>query len=257
VALAKQAGCRVGTTTNATLLNEATITRIVASGMDVLAFSLAGIGETNDAWRQGTSYLQVLNALRALKACKRRLGKDKPRVHVAYMLLRSGLPDLAKIPGALHGLGIDQVVISTLDLVASPELEKESLAMVSETEGLEINTRLEAVAAAGARHDLVVHFPHRPPPGRRKDCPENVLRAAVLSTEGNVSPCVYTNIPASVGDYYVRGRPHYLQHLFFGNLLELSLLNIWHSPAYRSFRRSWQRGALDMSCRFCLKIPSQ
>ena len=73
--------------------------------MDVLAFSLAGIGETNDAWRQGTSFQQVLEAIRSLQACKRRLGKLTPRVHIAYMLLRSGLADLEKLPMALQGLG--------------------------------------------------------------------------------------------------------------------------------------------------------
>ena len=151
VSLAKQAGCQVGTTTNATLLTEATITRIVESGIDILAFSLAGIGETHDTWRQGTSYRQVLEAIRSLQDCKRRMGKDTPRVHIAYMLLRSGLPDLEKLPGELQGLGISQVVISTLDLVAAPELEKESLALVSDHEGAEINRRLEEVAAAGAR----------------------------------------------------------------------------------------------------------
>jgi hypothetical protein len=108
----------VGTTTNATLLTEATITRIVESGIDMLAFSLTGIGGTHDTWRQGTSFRQVLETIRSFQDCKRRLGKLTPRVHIAYMLLGSGLPDLARLPGTLQGLGMGQVVISTLDLVA-------------------------------------------------------------------------------------------------------------------------------------------
>jgi MoaA/NifB/PqqE/SkfB family radical SAM enzyme len=254
VSLAKQAGCRVGATTNTTLLTEALITRIVESDMDVLAFSLAGVGETNDAWRQGTSFQQVLAAIRSLQACKRRLGKLTPHVHIAYMLLRSGLPDLERLPMALQGLGISQVVISTLDLVAAPDLAQESLAALSEPEGAEITRSLEKLAATGIRSNLPIYYPHRSSPGRRPECPENVLRAAVVSTEGDISPCVYTNMPASGGDYYVKGKPYQIQSSFFGNLHDLSFREIWRLPNYVNFRRSWQRGDLAEACRSCLKL---
>ena len=159
VSLAKQAGCQVGTTTNATLLTEETITRIVESGIDMLAFSLAGVGDSHDTWRPGTSYQKVLEAIYSLQACKRRLGKITPRVHIAYMLLRSGLTDLDKLPGELQGLGINQVVISTLDLVAAPELEIESLARMPETESSEISHCLERLAERGARNNLTIYYP--------------------------------------------------------------------------------------------------
>ena len=171
VSLAKQAGCQVGTTTNATLLTEKTIIRIVESGIDILAFSLAGIGETHDTWRQGTSYQKVLEAIRSLQACKRRLGQVNPRVHIAYMLLRSGLSDLDKLPGELQGLGISQVVISTLDLVTAPELEKESLANLIEPEGIEVSHRLEKLADNGARSNLNIHYPHLSIPSPKKRLP--------------------------------------------------------------------------------------
>ncbi len=124
VTLAKQAGCQVGTTTNATLLTEATIARIVESGIDVLAFSLAGVGDTHDSWRQGTSFQQVLEAIRSLQECKRRLGKVNPQVHIAYMLLRSGLADLERLPLVLRGLEINQVVISTSGFSNCPGVGK-------------------------------------------------------------------------------------------------------------------------------------
>jgi MoaA/NifB/PqqE/SkfB family radical SAM enzyme len=255
VSLAKEAGCQVGATTNATLLTTETITRIVESGIDVLAFSLAGLGGTNDAWRQGTSYGQVLDAIRSLQTCKRRLGKDNPRVHIAYMLLRSGIPDLAGLPEAFKGLGISQVVTSTLDLVAAPELERESLALASGAEGLEIMKRLKAVAEAGARSDLVVHYPRRQFSSRRPDCPENVLRAAVISATGDISPCVYTNIPTSAGVFYFKGESHKIRQFFCGNLQKSSFQEIWRQLAYRRFRRSWRGGELANPCQNCLKLP--
>lgn len=254
VSAAKQAGCQVGTTTNATLLTPEVIRRIVESDMDLLAFSLAGIGASHDTWRQGTGYEKVLEAIRSLQDCKRRLAKAVPRVHIAYMLLRSGLADLEKLPAELHGLDISQVVISTLDLVAAPELEKESLARVSGPEGLELARRLEELAARGAGQNLPIHYPDAAAPGPRAACPENVLRAAVISPEGNVSPCVYTNIPLSAGEHYVKGRPYQLRQLFFGSLEASSFQEIWQQAEYRGFRRSRQASTLSSPCRSCLKI---
>lgn len=254
VSLAKQAGCRVGATTNGTLLTETTMARIVESGIDVLALSLAGIGEVNDTWRQGTSYQQVLEAIRSLQECKRRLGKSNPRVHIAYMLLRSGLPDVARLPEALQGLGVDQVVISTLDLVAAPELENESLALVAEAEGAEITKRLGELASAGAKCGLSIHYPDVSFHSQKQDCPEHVLRAAVISPAGDVSPCVYTNLPIWAGDYIVKGKPHVFKPLFYGNLNDLSFQEIWGQPDYLGFRNAWQGGIPVGPCRSCLKL---
>lgn len=254
VSQAKQAGCRVGTTTNGTLLTEATIARIVESGLNILAFSLAGIGESHDNWRQGTSYRQVLEAIRSLQEYKRRLGKNYPRVHIAYMLLRSRLPDLARLPEALQDLGIGQVVISTLDLVPAPELKNESLALAAQTEKAEIAKRLKELAVAGARANLTIYYPDVSLSDPRQQCPENVLRAAVVSPAGDVSPCVYTNLPIVAGDYYVKGKPYGFKPLLYGNLHNLSFQEIWRQADYRSFRNAWQEGVPAGPCRSCLKL---
>ncbi len=211
-------------------------------------------GETHNAWRQGTDYHQVLEAIRSLQDCKRRLGKVNPRVHIAYMLLRSGLKDLDKLPQELKGLGIRQVVISTLDLVAAPELEKESLAGVSETEAIDISQRLVEVADVGAKNDLTIYYPDLLAHNQRRECHENVLGAAVVSMDGDISPCVFTNIPTLAGNYYVRGEAHKIQSRFFGNVRDLSLPEIWRQPDYVSFRRSWKRKNFPHYCRNCLKL---
>jgi MoaA/NifB/PqqE/SkfB family radical SAM enzyme len=253
VSLAKQAGCRVGTTTNATLLTEETIVRIVESGIDILAISLAGMGDTNDIWRQGTNYQKIMEAIHSLQACKRRLGSVIPRLHIAYMLLRSGLADLEKLPGELEELGINQVVISTLDLVAAPELAEESLNGVSEAERSKILRFLEKLAEKAARRNLNLYYPDLSLGSSKKTCPENILHSAVISMNGDVSPCVYTNIPTLSGNYFIRGKAHKIQSLFFGNINELSFREIWWRESYSRFRRSWRRGHLNDPCLSCLK----
>ena len=46
--IAKAAGCMVGTTTNCTLLDRKNIEKMVAQGLDVIGFSLAGVDKEND-----------------------------------------------------------------------------------------------------------------------------------------------------------------------------------------------------------------
>jgi len=254
VALARQAGCRVGTTTNATLLTEAVIEQLVASGLDILAFSLTGLGANHDRWRPGTSYEQVLQAISAVAAAKRRLRRQTPRIHLAYLLLRSGSADLARLPEALQGLEISQVVISTLDFVAAPELRQEAAKLAGAAELQTWQQALTAVVQAGSRRGLTIHVP---PLFRREElpvCPENILRAAVISAAGEVSPCVFRNIPAAQGQWFGPSSVWPLQPCRFGDVQEHSLQEVWHTAPYRSFRRLWQTGALPTCCRDCLRI---
>jgi sulfatase maturation enzyme AslB (radical SAM superfamily) len=113
--MAKEAGCRVGTTNNGMLLNPEMARKLVECGMDVVAFSLAGVDEKNDVVRRETSMGKVLDATRTLHQAKERLGSTQPAIHIAYMLLRSRIRDVENLPLSLRGLGISQVVISPLD----------------------------------------------------------------------------------------------------------------------------------------------
>ncbi len=121
VGLARKAGCSVSTTTNGMLLDRENITRLVASGIDHVAFSLAGIGTRNDEIRRGTEFETILRAIVGDCSRKKRAASDTPAVNVAYMLLRSELSSLAEIVPALEGRGIENVIVSTLDFVPARE----------------------------------------------------------------------------------------------------------------------------------------
>jgi MoaA/NifB/PqqE/SkfB family radical SAM enzyme len=118
VRLAKDAGCKVGTTSNGTLLNRDIIARLINEGLDIIGFSLVGVDEKNDRIRQGTRTKTVLACMEEIHRAKQRYGSDTPAIHIAYMLLRSGLDELEKIPEFLSHTGADQTVISSLSFVA-------------------------------------------------------------------------------------------------------------------------------------------
>lgn len=252
-ALAKDAGCRVGTTTNGMLLDIPKMERLVELEVDVAAFSLAGSDEKNDFCRQGTNLDRVLAALESFQRIKQERGSHKPEIHIAYMLLSSGWPDLKRLPQLLEGTGVSQVVISTLDFVADRKLMGEAIRPRELAEYEEMEARLRAVAAEGEVRGIKFHH-YLPAPGhRRRTCPENPTRGMVVAADGGVSPCVFTNLPPGT-TYFTGGQEMPYQPLSFGNIHTSSLADIWHREAYAACRRAFARGGIPPSCQHCSKL---
>ena len=253
IRMAKNAGCRVGITTNGMLLDAGTLNRLVDLEVDLVAFSLAGTDEKNDLQRRGTRIETVLEAMRNLNQIKRNKGKSKPEVHIAYMLLRSGLDDLAKLPLVLQGLGVTQVVISTLDFVPSKDLAAEAFMVSDGRDYPELESRLDKVAELGRNHGLNIHYQLQSPGRRRQVCTENVARALVVSADGEVSPCVFTNLPVTGVTLVADGVERPYRGLTFGNVRERSLSSLWGQIAYRNFRRSFYEERPPSVCQSCAK----
>ncbi|RJR45253.1 MAG: radical SAM protein [Deltaproteobacteria bacterium] len=252
-ALAKEAGCRVGTTTNGMLLDVPRMERLVELGVEVVAFSLAGLDEKNDYFRPGTSLKKALAALESLQKVKERQGRAKPEIHLAYMLLGSGWPDLGRLAGLLEGSGVSQVVISTLDFVAAGELVEEAIRPREPAEYEEMEALLQTVAADGEKRGLKFHYQLPYPGSRRRVCPENPPRGLVVAADGGVSPCVYLNLPGGT-THYAGGREVWYQPLSFGNINALPLEKIWNIKDFATFRRFFEKGKIPAACLHCLKI---
>jgi MoaA/NifB/PqqE/SkfB family radical SAM enzyme len=254
-AAAKRAGCRVGTTTNATLLDGALAERIVDSGIDVVGISLAGVdAQGNDRIRKGAPLGKVMDGVAALVRAKEAAGASRPEIHMAYMLLASRMDDLERIPAFLEGLGVAQVVISTLDYVADRALSHEVISPGETQAGQAIRRRLDAVVAQGRARGLHVHYHLSVPGERRPCCTENVQRALVVASDGTVTPCVYTDleIPGAFSWRRGEGRPYH--RLAMGNVNQEPLHVIWGKAAYGRFRRSFSRGPLSPPCESCPKL---
>ena len=237
IGLVKKAGFQAGCTSNASLLDSEALRKAVDQGLDFLALSLAGLGEKNDRIRRGTSYKQVLKTIEELQRIKAQKQSAVPSLHLAYMLLRSHLQDLERLPAFFAESGADQVVLSSLTLPLSPALEKEALLADSEQEYRQIKVEMSRLFAGPELNSRVfVHFynPFKPP----GPCSENVGRALCLDPEGRVTPCVLTQVPAQLPVWYwFQGEKFELQQVDFGRMQSRGLKKIWHDPGYRRFRR--------------------
>jgi MoaA/NifB/PqqE/SkfB family radical SAM enzyme len=253
IRLAKEAGVRTGTTSNAMLLNPERIGQLLDAGLDVLAVSLAGLGPVNDQIRAGTRADKVLAALDAVNRAKAQRGLDRPSLHVAYMLLRSGLDEAERLPEVLAGRGIGQVMVSVLDFPLGEDLAGEDLAPRDRAEHDALHERLMALSRRGLDAGLEICFRLPPPSPDGPDCTENPARAAVVAADGRATACVFQNLPVQ-GEY--PGLPAETgprRSRYFGDAAAHGLARLWEGEEWRSFRAAFARGEPPAGCAGCRK----
>ena len=244
----------VGTTTNATLLSQEIIERLINENLDIIGFSLAGVDENNDSIRKGTRLKQVLECMEIFQNAKNKYGSDTPKLHIAYMLMRSRLVDLEKLPAFLGNTGVAETVINSLSLAVSPEMEAESILATGEEEYSDLRKALFEVQEASSKKGVPVYYQIASPFQKNFNCGENVGNAVVIGSDGRVAPCVMKQIPAKGENYhFFRGQKYKMEDLTFGNIADDALKDIYNREVYKQFVRKFRRGKRPGPCRTCLK----
>jgi MoaA/NifB/PqqE/SkfB family radical SAM enzyme len=240
---AARLGAAVSTTTCGLGLNSEIAEKFVRSGIDVAAFSLAGVGERSNAARAGVPFDSVRDGILALNRAKRRLGADRPRLHLAYLMLSSGYKDVSGLPGLMERLDVPVAVVSTLDYIAAPGMEAEAYAPAErEKIGTALSVLREAAGRA-ASSGRTIHY-SLPGPAARKTCSERIGSCMFVDAEGNIAPCIYLNLPSAEDD---PGRR------VFGDIFRKNPMDVWNEPSYARFRRRLAEGRPDIPCRNCVK----
>ena len=243
--LARRAGCQVSTTTCGLRLDAETARRIVASGIDIVAFSLAGCDPaTHEAARCGVGLDRVLQAVETLQAERKRRQAVHLEIHFAYLLLYSALDSVAGLPALMERLGVHAAVVSTLDFLPDPKLAAEAI-LPGEVEKIaRAEEVLSRAAAAAAASGLAFDYALAAREIRGASCRERIDRTVFVAADGTVSPCVYRNVPAGA----LEGR-----RLLFGDLRAEDPVAIWEKEGFRRFRERLTAGDPDPVCRACPK----
>jgi len=254
VRLVKKAGCMVGTTSNGMLLNRDIIKRLITEGIDIIGFSLAGVDEENDSIRKGTRIKKVLECIEEIHNAKHKYASGTPAIHIAYMMLRSGLNALERLPGFLRRTGADQTVVSSLSFVTRPAMEPESILSAGEKEYTELKRRFIQIRDESANKGAGVYFHVVSPVKNQFSCSENIPHAVVVGSDGSISPCVMKQIPVKGENYYYcAGQKQLQKNVSFGNIHTDSLNTIWHRKEYRKLACNFQKVKTPDVCKDCLK----
>ncbi|NLI82045.1 MAG: radical SAM protein [Deltaproteobacteria bacterium] len=243
-ALARRAGCAVSTTTCGLQVDEETASRIVDSGMDIIAFSLAGTDDKSNASRRGISFQQVCDAVKLLQMVRRRKAGVHLEIHFAYLLLASNIDAVRGLPRIMGELGVHAAVVSTLDYIPHPALVQEGFGPNEVQKIANARRVLQETAREAHRLGRDFHWalPFADNPGTV--CREDMTRSLYVSWDGSVSPCVYLNLPAEGLDDVT---------CIFGNVRDENPLEIWERTEYSHFRNRLATSDPDPFCRDCVK----
>ncbi|WP_298067078.1 radical SAM/SPASM domain-containing protein [uncultured Mailhella sp.] len=243
VGLARRAECSVSTTTCGLYMDEALAARIVSSGIDILAFSLTGTDEASSRARAGVPFARVEESVRTLQKVRKAKNGVHLEIHLAYLMLASQIEDVRRLPELMERWDVHAAVVSTMDYVPSPALAEEAFAP-HEREKIEkarivLEEAGKRVRASG--RDFFASLPAEHP---APSCRERVHRTMYVDAEGQVSPCVYLNVPTQ------GSQP---RRTVFGEVSRENPLEIWNKPEYAAFRSSVQTAEPPQACRSCAK----
>ncbi len=243
VALARRAECSVSTTTCGLRMDEELAARIVSSGIDIIAFSLTGTDENSNRARVGVPFSRVEEAVQTLQKVRRAKNGVHLELHLAYLMLASQVENVRRLPELMDRWGIHAAVVSTMDYVPTPELAAESFTPHEREKIERARAVLEEVGqrVRDSGRDFFASLPAEKP---APSCRERAHRTMYIDAEGQVSPCVYLNVPT-------KGEAP--RKTVFGHLLKEGPLDIWNKLEYAAFRANVQTENPPEPCRFCAK----
>jgi MoaA/NifB/PqqE/SkfB family radical SAM enzyme len=218
--------------------------QIVDSGMDIVAFSLAGTDAASNASRQGLDFEKVCESIALLQTIRQKRMGVHLEIHIAYLLLASDIDAVSRLPELMKRLGVHAAVISTLDYIPEPRLAAEALTPEDAPKLARAAAVLKETAGHARELGLEFHYELSDKTAPGNTCRENIQRSVFVSADGSVSPCVYVNVPVNRADPNRR---------VFGNVREQDPLKIWDSEAFRSFRDRLAQGGPAPPCRPCPK----
>ncbi len=248
VAFARKAGCLVSSTSCALHLHEKTCKKIIDSGIDILAFSLAGTDAISNSVRVGADFDTVCEKILLLQELRKKHMAVHLEIHLAYLLLADRLEAVLALPKLLHKLGMHAAIISTLDY--APDAAQAALALTAkdtpEQKALlaKAHALLQKVQAEAQEYHIDVHYA-LPSPHMARACRENIQKSLYISAQGSISPCVYLQVPSQKAQDST---------CLFGNVNEENALHIWQKENYIQFRAQHAAGNPTTNlCKNCVK----
>lgn len=238
---AVRAGCQISTTSCGLGMTEKKANAIIQSGMDMIAFSLAGTDAKSNNARSGVDFDVVRKAIDLLQEAKFQAGQG-PQIHFAYLLLADRMEAALKLPDLLEQWNVDVAIISTLDFIAAEE-QKPLAILPDETEKIVIARQiLEEIKEKATRKGKLIYYslPTNNIEAMPGGCREQIATCLYVSAAGDLSPCVYLNVPEQ-------------ENLIFGNVNKENALQIWQKPGYKQFRQNLCSGNIPEACSQCPK----
>lgn len=236
VKLVKKEGSQVGFVTSGKGLNEDRVSELIEAGLDFLGFSIAGTKpETHAKIRVNSHLSEILNAIRFFTEEKRRKGINRPKMHFVFLMLKNNIQEVPDLPVFAEEAGVKEVFLTNIIHITSLAQDDQKVFSYEEGEN-HFDSFLREAEAKARRLRVKLKRPSITPIDLPV-CEENPLRNIYISSDGEVSPCVYLYPPLpSPFKRIFHGKEYWMEKVSFGNIFKESFYEIWNRDDYVRFR---------------------
>ncbi len=237
IRLVKDEGARAGFVTSGKGLNREYISALVEIGVDFIGISLAGATPaTNNAIRVNSDLAEILGHIETFEEIKAQRKTACPQLHLIYLMLKDNIAEVPLLPALARRLGVEEVILTNLIQMTSVWQESQGVFSLTAEPRKEFSVFIEEARIKARECHIRLRTPSLSPQ-EVAVCAENPLKNLYISTDGEVSPCVYLYPPVRAPLKRIFcGKEHRLQKVSFGNIFREPFGDIWHSRAYREFR---------------------
>ena len=242
-------------TTNGLLLNNRAARMVVLNKVGAVAISIDAASEdTFDKLHPPGDFGTVWRNIEGLSKLREREKSPYPTISAHFLLMKSNVRELSDFVQMAADVGADEVVVKHVALFCRPGYENEVLYTgffehVRPDEDLRdesVKKAVEKARAAGIPFRKIGVDHAEPVAG----CFGGAITRPFVAVDGYVSPCCVLahEAPRLKRD----GTTGPASMLFFGNIHENTLEEIWKLPEYVEFRSALKRGDPPPQCRNCL-----
>lgn len=238
---AKEAGCKVGFSTNGLYLTPELSEALIELGLDWISFSFdAATPETYHQIRQGSSYETVTGNIRALKALKEKTGSLVPRVMMVFVMMTGERQNYQELPAYIdlaHSFGAETIIAKNLDVIVKDGDFERGLFSHSGTYLPDVDTVREQALKRAKELNITLRL-YNLVPKQQTICEQHPVRNLYINYAGNVSPCITLSYAE---DRVFNGERVHVPCQIYGNVQDESLETIWNHPDYVAFRNIYEK----------------
>ena len=226
ITAAKETSLHATLLTNGTLLNGETAQSLIDSGLDILRVSLWASSEEeyklNYPGTDPSNFTKILSNIKLLSRMKAEQNRNKPDIHIFYVINRNNLQGIEKMVDLAYQAGCNGLAFSPM-VNFKGALDSFPLSNDEECMALEsifrARARLESLSMSHNVDYALSRYPIKYPLWKTHPCYIAWFHA-IISSDGTVKSC---------------GRCD--SSMQFGDLKKNTFQEIWNGPDIRSFRR--------------------
>jgi len=236
IRLVKKEDSQVGFVTSAKGLTRTRTSELIEAGLDFIGFSIAGTTpETHANIRVNSHLSEILDAICFFTEDRKRRSINRPKMHLVFLMLKDNIHEVPLVPSFAREMGIGKVILTNICHTINTWQEEQRIFVWGNDENED-----EKMVRQAERNAKRLNILLKRPSLFATDvsvCEENPLRSLYISTEGEVSPCVYLYPPLhSPFKRVFCSQEYWMEKVSFGNIFKESFSEIWNGKSYENFR---------------------